>query len=218
MEVISDYVIGFFVFLWKSSALATWLQSVAIFATGLCALAAAKRAYLGASVQSETAKQIADKQIEIKKNGSAAALAAELGYLMSSLAIVRATARTVPMNLHEHLQSMDHQHPVFDANPQVVSNFDPLTATQVIRAYRSYHEAIKIVHDKIDNYDLVNCPRDRQLFGQEISLRISSCLREMFQIADSLMKLAGVDANAQSEWLDWLNENGVNEAGIAAKL
>lgn len=163
-----------------------WSQSFAILITGMCALAAATKAYRGAVKQSEAIQKISDKQIEKEQISAAAILLAELSSI--SLQLVRFGYQALHFQSAAGVfaQSLPSKFVAYDYDPMVVANLPPHLIPAVVQRYENLRS---MLHHQKEFWS----EKDREEYEFKIVLRTAIDCGESARI--TILDLAGIARN-----------------------
>lgn len=205
----SDWILGFFIFLWRSPAFTdapAWAQAIALLITGVVAVHAAEKAYRGANnqanatrdqvrvaiaLQQETVNREAE-QYALETKNIAAALAAEVMVIVVEINEIRRNIKNrETMNVMELLASSPTTFPVYDSNPVNVARLGVAAATAVVATYNDFRTQVRYWRDREESGD----PQETFDAYLAMTSNFDSSFRDAVLTLRQLHEVAGIGKN-----------------------
>ncbi|WP_412557582.1 hypothetical protein [Thalassospira sp. MIT1370] len=223
LSAISDWVLGFFIFVWRSPAFSdasAWAQAIAILITGLAAVHAAGKAYKGAIVQANATREQVRTAIalhqqtmnrEAEREASevtsfAAALAAEMLVIAMEVNQVRLQLRNNNQSgAIAILKSSPLDFPIYDSTPANVAKLGVGTAFAVVGNYNEFRTHVRYWKDRPE-------PTDVQAAANELAWMkdvFNNMFKETVDAMRHLHRVAKISPNNPFE--RWFVNEGLDQ-------
>ncbi len=196
LNTVSDCVIGFFLFLLRSSEIAAWAQAAAIAATGLCALVAAGRAYAAAMAQIHSNERQAQETKRDEKNAVAALFLSE-----TLMATKRMVGQIKILEKPDYIEKgysrfQEHNFTVFEKEPNLIGKLPPIAAMNFLEFYSTWKSHHRFSLDNERTRIGQTVPTDER--AETIEL-LKDVARNGVSVAKQLERICGAGVRVKSQ-------------------